>query len=109
VSDSVASLAPLQLALEPQTQVVAANFAKALRCQFLPTAIVVECSSTLMADAAGRLQERFSKTTVIVMRHNDTRRPAGRSSSAGPWPDRRRCGVPAAPLGCGPDKAARRA
>src|SRR5206468_10814179 len=35
VSDSVASLAPLQLALELQTRVLAANIAKALRCQFL--------------------------------------------------------------------------
>jgi len=72
VSDSVASLAPLQLALELQTRVLAANIAKALRCQFLPTAIVVECSSTRIADAVGRLQERFPKTPVIVMRHDDT-------------------------------------
>jgi len=37
VSDNIASLAPLQLALESQTRVLATNIARALRCEFLPT------------------------------------------------------------------------
>ena len=71
VSDSVASLAPLQLALQPQTQVLTTNITHALRCQFLPTVIVVECPSTGVRDTVRRLQDRFAKTPIIVMRHNE--------------------------------------
>jgi YesN/AraC family two-component response regulator len=66
VSDGVASLVPLQLALEPQTRVLAMNIAQALRCQVLPTAIVVECPANWMRAPVRDLQERFPKTRVIV-------------------------------------------
>jgi AraC-like DNA-binding protein len=70
VSDSVSSLAPLQLFIESQTRVLSTNIAQALRCQFLPTVIVVECSSTAMADNMRTLRDGFPKIPIIVLRQN---------------------------------------
>jgi YesN/AraC family two-component response regulator len=67
VSDSVAALVPLQLELQRQTHVVATNIAEALRCSFLPTAIVLECSRACIQDSVRNLQARFPTVPVIVM------------------------------------------
>jgi YesN/AraC family two-component response regulator len=66
VSESVASFAPLQLALEPQTRVITTSIAHARRCPFLPSAIVIESPSSRVTEALVELQSRFPKSPVIT-------------------------------------------
>jgi FixJ family two-component response regulator/AraC-like DNA-binding protein len=70
VSESVAALVPLQLALQRQTHVLATNITQALRCLFLPTAIVLECAPARAHDTVRSLEARFPSTPVIVVESN---------------------------------------
>jgi YesN/AraC family two-component response regulator len=71
ISDDIAALAPLHLALERQIRVVETSVAGALRCTLRPTAIVLDSLGARMRPGGCSLQERFGSAPVILMRAVD--------------------------------------
>jgi YesN/AraC family two-component response regulator len=71
VSDDMAALAPLHLALERQTRVLETNVACALSCAFRPTAIILDSLGALMRPGGCAFEDRFPKTPVVLMRALD--------------------------------------
>jgi two-component system, response regulator YesN len=71
ISDDVAALAPLHLALERQMRVFETNVVGALRSTFRPTAIVLDSFSARMRPHDTGLQERFPGTSFFFVRALD--------------------------------------
>jgi YesN/AraC family two-component response regulator len=71
VSDDIASLAALHLALERQIPVFETTVASALRSTFRPTAIVLDALAARMRPGGRSLHEHFPSTPVIFMRTLD--------------------------------------
>lgn len=67
VSDDLAALAPLHLALERQIRVVETTIASALRSTFQPVAIVCDGLGASMRPGASVLQERFPDARLVLM------------------------------------------
>jgi YesN/AraC family two-component response regulator len=68
VSDDVAAMAPLHLALERQTRVLETTAAGALGSGFQPTAIVLDSLGVPMRSGGFGLPDRFPKTPVVLMK-----------------------------------------
>jgi AraC-like DNA-binding protein len=71
VSDDVAAMAPLHLALERQTRVLETTVAGALRSAFQPMAIVLDSLGVPMGSGGVGLQDRFPNTPLILMKALD--------------------------------------
>jgi YesN/AraC family two-component response regulator len=71
VSDDVAALAPLHLALERQIRVVETTVASALRSTLRPLAIVFDALGARMRPGGCSLQERFPGSPLVLMRSLD--------------------------------------
>jgi DNA-binding response OmpR family regulator/AraC-like DNA-binding protein len=68
VSDDVAALAPLHLALERQIRVVETTVVSALRSTFRPMAVVLDERGARMRPSGCRLQERFPGAPLVLMK-----------------------------------------
>ncbi|MGH7302107.1 MAG: response regulator [Candidatus Rokuibacteriota bacterium] len=71
VSNDVAALAPLHLALELQIRVVEATVASALRSAFRPMAIVLDARGARMQPCERSLQECFPRAPLALMKTLD--------------------------------------
>jgi YesN/AraC family two-component response regulator len=67
VSNDVASLTPLELALEPHERVLATNVDGALRSQFSAKAVVLHVPVPSVVDDVRRLYHRFPAAALVVI------------------------------------------